>query len=133
MVSLPRLAGPRSFVLQTLAVLVGCAGFAWGIAGLARGAATDEFLSLEAHVLQFETFSAAMTTELLESPAAQHLSACDNHGQRALLLLEIPLAETALRSGAVRDFDRHVQSLEARSRTILACAPRNSLAWLVLF
>jgi hypothetical protein len=133
MTSRPRLAGLRSFVLQSLALLVGCAGFAWGTAEVLRGAAADEFLNLETHVLQFERFSAAMTTELLESPAAQHLSACDNHGQRALLLLEIPLAETALRSGAVRDFDHHVQSLETRSRAVLACAPRDSLAWLVLF
>jgi hypothetical protein len=45
----------------------------------------------------------------------------------------MPLADAALRSGAVQDFDQHIQSLESRSRQVLACAPRDSLVWLLLF
>jgi hypothetical protein len=61
------------------------------------------------------------------------VSRCDNHAQRALLLMEIPLADAALRSGAARDYDEHVRSLESRARQALGCTPRDSFVWLVLF
>ena len=61
------------------------------------------------------------------------LSPCDTHSQRALLLMEMPLAEAALRSGAAAEFDRHVQSLEGRSRQVLGCTPRESFVWLLVF
>jgi hypothetical protein len=57
----------------------------------------------------------------------------DTHSQRAMLLLEMPLAEAALRSGAANEFDRHIQSLKARSRRILSCTPRESFVWLLVF
>jgi hypothetical protein len=38
-----------------------------------------------------------------------------------------------LRAGAVDDFDRHANSVEARSKQTLSCAPRQSLIWLVAF
>jgi len=47
--------------------------------------------------------------------------------------MEMPLAEAALRSGAASEFDRRIQSLEARSRQVLSCAPRESFAWLLAF
>ncbi|NOJ47680.1 hypothetical protein [Bradyrhizobium archetypum] len=47
--------------------------------------------------------------------------------------MELPLADATLRSGTASEFDRHVQSLEARSRRILSCTPRDSFAWLVAF
>jgi len=47
--------------------------------------------------------------------------------------MEMPLAEAALRSGAAGEFDRRIQSLEARSSRILSCAPRESFVWLLAF
>ena len=47
--------------------------------------------------------------------------------------MEMPLAEAALRSGAADEFDRHIRSLEARSRRILSCTPRESFVWLLVF
>lgn len=49
------------------------------------------------------------------------------------MLMEIPLAEAALRSGATAEFDQHIRSLEDRSRRILGCAPRESFVWLLAF
>ncbi|WP_156438652.1 hypothetical protein [Bradyrhizobium valentinum] len=47
--------------------------------------------------------------------------------------MEMPLAEAALRAGFTKEFDRHVRSLEARSRLILSCTPRDSFVWLLVF
>ena len=47
--------------------------------------------------------------------------------------MEMPLAEAALRSGAANEFDQRIQSLEARSRRILSCTPRDSFVWLLVF
>jgi hypothetical protein len=125
---------PGLFVLRVLALLIGCSGLIWGISNVARGAISDDLQNLEDRLLQFEVFSQATGMRTLASPTAkEELSACDNHAQRALLLLEMPLADAALHSGAVQDFDQHIQSLENRSRQVLACAPRDSLVWLLLF
>lgn len=106
---------------------------AFGLSDLLRGEASDDFRDLESRLLQFETFSQATATETLASAAGWDLSSCDNHVQRALLLMEIPLADTALRSGAVHEYDERVQSLESRARQALSCTPRDSFVWLVLF
>jgi hypothetical protein len=50
-----------------------------------------------------------------------------------LMLLEIPIADAALRSGDGHAYDKHVASLETRTRHVLGCSPRDSLAWLVAF
>jgi hypothetical protein len=47
--------------------------------------------------------------------------------------MEMPLTEAALRSGATAEFDRHIQSLESRSRGLLSCTPRDSFVWLLKF
>jgi hypothetical protein len=88
---------------------------------------------MEGSLLRFETFSPTSLTRTLESQASQNLSACDTHSQRSLLLMEMPLAEAALRSGAAAEFDQHIQSLEARSRRILSCTPREVFVWLLAF
>lgn len=106
---------------------------AFGLSDLLRGEASDDFRDLESRLLQFETFNQATATETLASAARWDLSPCDNHVQRALLLMEIPLADTALRSGAVHEYDERVQSLESRARQALSCTPRDSFVWLVLF
>jgi hypothetical protein len=112
---------------------MGGLGLVWGIYTLPQSEAADEFWDLESRLLRFETFSPTSSTRILESQASQNLSACDTHSQRAMLLIEMPLAEAALRSGATNVFDQHIQSLEARSRRILSCAPRESFVWLLMF
>lgn len=135
--SVPGLSWPGVFVWplvrSCLIVLVGGMGLIWGISNVARGAASDAFFDLETHLLKFETFSRATAATNLDSAAVQDLSACDTHAQRALMLLEIPLADAALRSGAVQEFDQRSRSLETRARRTLGCSPRDSLVWLLLF
>ena len=120
-------------VLTALTFLVGSFGLAWGLWNLQSATIADEFRSYETRVLQFETFSPAAAKSVVDSAAARDLGDCENHAQRALLLLEVPLAAAALRSGAVQEFDRHLRSIQDRSGRVLACVPRDSLAWLVLF
>jgi hypothetical protein len=128
----PKLA-VRLFAPRGLAFLIGCLGLAWGILNFARGEASDDFRDLEAYLLRFETVSRTTATATLESAPAQDLSFCDKHAQHALMLLEIPFADAALRSGAVQEFDQRISSLEARARRTLGCSPRDSLVWLLLF
>jgi hypothetical protein len=116
-----------------LILAVGCVGLAWGGLNAKRGAASDVFRDIETHLLRFETFSPATAAATLDGVAAQRLSGCDTHAQRALLLLEIPLAYASLQSGAVQEFDRRSRSLDARARQTLSCNPRDSFVWLVLF
>jgi hypothetical protein len=116
-----------------LILVVGCVGLTWGGLNAKRGAASDVFRGIETHLLRFETFSPATAAATLDGVAASNLSGCDSHAQRALLLLEIPLAYAALQSGAVQEFDRRSRSLEARARQTLSCSPRDSFGWLVLF
>lgn len=129
---MPRLS-VRSPITRGLTCLVGCLGLAWGISNVARGETFDAFLGLETRLLKFETVSRPNAITTLNSAAARDLNACDNHAQHALMLLEIPLADAALRSGAVQDFDQRINSLEARAKRTLGCAPRDSLVWLLLF
>jgi len=125
---------PRSLlVLRCLTALIGCAGLAWGVLNVARGEVADDFRELESRLLQFETFNQTTAASALAGALAWDVSRCDNHAQRALLLLEIPLADAALRSGAARDYDARVRSLETRARAALSCTPRDSFIWLVLF
>ena len=129
---MPRLS-VRSPITRGLTCLVGCLGLAWGISNVARGETFDAFLGLETRLLKFETVSRPNAITTLNSAAARELNACDNHAQHALMLLEIPLADAALRSGAVQEFDQRINSLEARAKRTLGCAPRDSLVWLLLF
>jgi hypothetical protein len=119
--------------IRSLTCLVGCVGIAWGISNVVRGETFDAFLGLEARLLRLETVSHTNAITSLNSAAARDLNACDDHAQHALMLLEIPLADAALRSGAVQEFDRRMDSLEARARRTLGCAPRDSFVWLLLF
>jgi hypothetical protein len=105
----------------------------WAILALPRSEAADDLRDIEGRLLRSETFSRTSLTQTLESQMSHDLSPCDTHSQRALLLMEMPLAEAALRSGAAAEFDRHVQSLEARSRQVLGCTPRESFVWLLAF
>jgi hypothetical protein len=119
--------------LRGLTAIVGCLGIAWGISNMVRGEAADDFRDIETRLLQFEAFSQAAKTRVLASSAAQDTSGCDSHAQHALLLMEIPLVDAALRSGDLAAFNQRTRSLEARAKQALSCAPRDSLFWLVLF
>ncbi len=100
---------------------------------LPRSEAADDFQDIEGRLLSFETFRPASSAQTLDSLAVRRLSSCDTHSQRAMLLLELPLAVAALRSGAADEFDQHIQSLEIRSKTALSCTPRESFFWLLVF
>ena len=123
----------RRWVQHALTAAVGCLGLVWGIYVLPSSEASDDLRDIEGRLLRFETFSPGILAQTLDSPASQSLDACDTHSQRALLLMEMPLAQAALRSGASSEFDQRVQSLESRARRILGCAPRESFVWLLLF
>ena len=129
--SKPRLSF-QLLALRSLTVVVGCLGFLWGVSNIARGEGSDVFWDIEARLLRFEVFSRASSIAVLESAAGQDLNPCDNHAQRALMLIEIPLADAALRSGAVQEFDQRIRSLETRARQTLGCTPRDSFVWLLL-
>jgi hypothetical protein len=121
------------FVQRTLMFAIGCAGLAWGIFALPGSETADDFRDVESHLLRFEAFNPTTLTRTLGNQASQNLSLCDTHSQRATLLMEMPLAEAALRFGATNEFDQRIQSLETRSKRILSCAPRESFVWLLLF
>jgi len=123
----------RLTALRCLTAVIGCIGLGWGVINVPRGEAADDFRELESRLLQFETFGQATAAGTLASAALLDLSPCDNHSQHALLLLEIPLADAALRSGAVHEYDERVRSLTSRARDALGCTPRDSFVWLVLF
>jgi hypothetical protein len=120
-------------VRRALTLAFGCLGLLWGILTLPRSETTDDLRDIESRLLRSETFNRTTLTQTVGSQDSQDLNPCDTHSQRALLLMEMPLAEAALRTGAAGEFDRHIQSLENRSRRVLGCAPRESFVWLVAF
>jgi hypothetical protein len=122
-----------SFVLRGSTLIVGSLGLAWGIFVLPQSEFADEFRDIEDRLLHFETFRPASFARTIARQDSQKLSACDTHSQRTMLLMEMSLAETALRSGTVKEFDQRTQSLEARSRQVLSCTPRQSFVWLLIF
>lgn len=123
----------RLLAVRILTFAIVCLGLSWAISTFERAVVSGDFWNVEARLLQFEIFSPATATRTLDSAVAQDLSPCDSHSQRALLLLEMPLADAALRSGATRVFDQRIRSLEARTRRVLSCTPRDSFVWLVAF
>ena len=123
----------RRRILRVLTLAVGCAAFVWGISNFFGGASADFFRDVETYLLRFEAYSAGAANRMLADTAVQDVSDCDDHSQRALLLLEMPLTEAALRSGATLEYDQHMRSLETRTRRALSCSPRDSFAWLMAF
>lgn len=123
----------RKLLQRSLTVVIGCVGLAWGLVVLPRSEATDDLQALESRLLRSETFAPTTLRLILESQASRVLDACNTHSQRALLLMEMPLTDLALRSGATVAFDQRIRSLETRSRKILGCTPRESFVWLLTF
>jgi hypothetical protein len=98
--------------------------------------AADDLQDVEQRLLGSAEFNTTAVAQLLlqrSRLSSQTLSACDSHSQRAMLLMEIPVADAALRSGATTEFDRHILSLEVRTREVLNCTPRDSFVWLLAF
>jgi hypothetical protein len=93
----------------------------------------DQFRDIEDRLLRFDTVQPATLARTIESHDPQDLNVCDTHSQRAMLLAEMSLAETALRSGTVKEFDQHAKSLESRATRVLSCTPRESFVWLLVF
>jgi hypothetical protein len=122
-----------AFFLRALTFAIGCSGLVWGIYVIPGSEAADDFRDTESRLLHFETYRSSALTQTLQNQASLRLEACDVHSQRALLLMEMPLAEAALQSGAANEFDKHIRSLETRARQILSCAPRDAFVWLLAF
>jgi hypothetical protein len=118
---------------RALTLAIGCVGLLWGGVILPKSEAVDEFWLIESQLLRFETFSKLDLAQILDSVASENSSVCDTHSQRAMLLMELPLADAALRSGVSDEFDRRIEWLEKRSRLTLGCAPRDSFVWLLAF
>jgi hypothetical protein len=120
--------------IQRLIMLgLGGSGLIWGFLALPTSHPSDDLRYIENQLLQSETFDSKTLAVELSSPAVEAVSACDGSSQTALLLIEMGLTQAALRAGTVDDFDRHANSLEARSKETLSCAPRDSLVWLIAF
>ena len=109
------------------------AGLVWGVSILPVSEAADDFGYFESRLLQSESFDPAPLAHELASPAAQVVSDCDTHSQTALLLIEMRLAQAALRAGEVQEFDKRAEALDSRSKRLLSCAPRQSFVWLLRF
>jgi hypothetical protein len=123
----------RLAVQGCFTLVLAAAGLVWGFCILPISEASDDFGYFESHLLQSETFNPKTLALKLSSPAAQVVGDCDTHAQTALLLIEMRLAQAALRAGGVEEFDRRTESLASRSSRVLGCAPRQSLIWLVAF
>jgi hypothetical protein len=123
----------RRAIQRGLVLALGGAGLIWGLYALPTSEAADDFRYLESQLLRSETFSPKILTAKLASPAARALSDCDVHSQTALLLMEMRLAQAALNKGNVEEFDKQAKSLEARSKRVLGCTPRQSFIWLLAF
>lgn len=121
------------FVLRGCSLVIGCLGLAWGIFVLPQSVFSDSFRDIEDRLLSFETFRPAALARTIDNQDSQSLDPCDTHSQRAMLLMEMSLAETALRSGKIKEFDQRAKSLETRSTRVLGCTPRQSFVWLLLF
>lgn len=120
-------------VLQGVMGAVGLFGLLWGAATAAQGTSAEDYREMETHLLRYERYLPTSSVAALDTDAEREISSCDIHAQHALLLLEIPLADAALRAGSVQEFDRHTAAIEARVRVILSCVPRDALAWLAAF
>src|SRR6266481_5273259 len=92
-----------SFVLRGSTLIIGCLGLAWGILVLPQSEFADEFRDIEDRLLRLETFRPASFARTIDSRDSLDLSACDTHSQRAMLLMEMSLAEGALRLGNIKE------------------------------
>jgi hypothetical protein len=99
-----------SIAHKSLIAAIGCKGLVWAISDLQRDA-VDEYREVEAFLLHFNSFNSITATAALDSQGVQGLSPCDTHcPECAVLLLEMPVADSALRSRASREFDKRTRS-----------------------
>lgn len=118
---------------MVLSLAVSCAGFAWGAINLPTSEAIDDLQYQQSKLLQSESFSQKSLKLRLDNDDIQDLSGCAVRSQTALLLMEMRLAEFALRAGSTLEFDRLSDGMEARVGRVLRCAPRQSFVWLLAF
>lgn len=123
----------RVSVLQIILATVGCVGLAWGVAVIPSSEAADDLRDMKRQLLRSETFTPKTLALKVANANSENVSPCDDHAQVALLLMEMQLAEIALRSGEVTKFDQRTQSIEIRTRRALNCTPRQSFIWLMAF
>ena len=123
----------RHALQGSFTLALAAAGLVWAGGILPDSEAADDFGYFESQLLQSETFDPAPLALELASPAAQAVSDCDTRAQTALLLIEMRLAQAALRAGAVQEFDKRAETLDSRSKRVLSCAPRQSFVWLLRF
>jgi hypothetical protein len=121
------------YIARGLTLTVAALVLGWAIQVLPTSEAADQYRYLENQLLHSENFSSTTFGQQLAYVASQTLADCDTHSQTAIALMEMRLAEIALHSGKVDEFDRLSSSLEARSRRVLNCAPRESFIWLLAF
>jgi hypothetical protein len=114
-------------------LVLGGLGLAWGIFVLPQSESPDKFRDIQDRLLRFETFPPATLARIMDGRDAKDLPACDTHSQRAMMLMEMSLAGSELRSGLVREFDQRTKSLETRLTRVLSCTPRQSFVWLLAF
>jgi hypothetical protein len=125
---------PVSHVIQRCVTLaVGSIGLAWGIFVLPTSEAADDYRYLESKLLHSNTYNLQTLALKVAGAAGEGLSDCDAPSQTALLLMEMRLAQAALRAGAASEFDQRSKSIELRAKRVLSCAPRQSFVWLVAF
>jgi hypothetical protein len=123
----------RLTAIEIPLLLIGIAGLTWSGLNARRASAIDRFEILEQQLVQFRSFEPTESAAELTGRHAASVTACDTRAQRALVLLEIPLADAALRSGLVGDYDRRSAEIRSRAKSTLACSPRDSFAWMILF
>lgn len=116
-----------------LTLALGSAAFAWAIFILPTSEAVDDYRYLEGQLLRSEVYKPQTLALKVAGSSAPEMSDCDTHSQTALLLMEMRLAQAALRAGATEEFDRRSGSIERRTKRVLSCAPRQSFVWLVGF
>jgi hypothetical protein len=124
---------PGYIIQRSLTLALGCIGLAWAIFVLPSSEAVDDYRYLEDQLLRSESYSLQTLALKVADPSAPVMSDCDTHSQTALLLMEMRLAQAALRAGETAEFDQRSASIELRTKRVLGCAPRQSFVWLVGF
>lgn len=121
------------FALRVLVLVLAASGLYWGVATLPSSEATENFHNLDLVLLRGEEFSPAFMSRQLDSRDAANASDCDTHALNALSIMDMRLAETALRQGNAAAFSKHTQSVQDRTTRLLSCVPHHSFSWLLAF
>lgn len=94
---------------------------------------SDGFIRIEQQLLHLEIFDVEEMASAVRANALETSWSCDTHTQMALVMIEMRLADHALHSGSVVEFENYSNSLQRRAELGLACAPYASFLWLAAF